>query len=184
MKRHQSGHRLLALRAEHAPSAEIDCVQIGYDLRNRSSVGLIDMCARQPALRHNNNPVTTVEVVDDNCRLNGRGNLDMSDARIHTPELREPGFPRGSMVKCGKRIFFPPAASLSQRWTLRPYAKSPALWRRSEGGWGREKGRAGCEPGLLGRFSRGYLTRPGMPNHIGAHADQDRGVPHPITRRC
>src|SRR4029077_13668833 len=32
-------------------------------------------------------------------------------------------------------------------------AKSPALWRRSAGGWGREKGRAGCEPGLLRPFA-------------------------------
>ena len=31
---------------------------------------------------------------------------------------------------------------------------------------------------------RGYLTRPGMPNHIGDDADQYRGVPHPILRRC
>jgi hypothetical protein len=25
--------------------------------------------------------------------------------------------------------------------------------------------------------SHGYLTRPGMPNHIGDHADQYRGFP-------
>src|SRR3954449_9822345 len=31
--------------------------------------------------------------------------------------------------------------------------EKPALWRRSAGGWGREKGRAGGEPGLLRRFS-------------------------------
>src|SRR5207253_8693690 len=31
--------------------------------------------------------------------------------------------------------------------------RSPALWRRSAGGWGREKGRAGCEPGLFRPFS-------------------------------
>jgi len=31
--------------------------------------------------------------------------------------------------------------------------ENPALWRRSAGGWGREKRRAGCEPGLLRRFS-------------------------------
>jgi hypothetical protein len=38
-------------RAEHAPSAEIDSVQICHDLRDRSSEGLIDICASQPALR-------------------------------------------------------------------------------------------------------------------------------------
>src|SRR6516164_10627040 len=32
-------------------------------------------------------------------------------------------------------------------------AKSPAVWRRSACDWGREKGRAGHEPALLGRFS-------------------------------
>jgi hypothetical protein len=36
---------------------------------------------------------------------------------------------------------------------FRAGAKSPALWRRSAGGWGREKGRAGCERGLLRPFS-------------------------------
>src|ERR1700730_18072424 len=36
---------------------------------------------------------------------------------------------------------------------MRLLAKSPALWRRSAGGGGREKGRAGCEPGLLRPFS-------------------------------
>src|ERR1700720_850298 len=38
-------------------------------------------------------------------------------------------------------------------WVARSWAKSPALWQRSAGGWGREKGRAGCEPGLLRPFS-------------------------------
>src|SRR6516164_8376705 len=32
-------------------------------------------------------------------------------------------------------------------------AKSPAVWRRSACDWGREKGRAGHEPALRGRFS-------------------------------
>jgi hypothetical protein len=34
---------------------------------------------------------------------------------------------------------------------------------------------------------RGYLTRPGMPNHTGDHADQYRGFPAlrgAIVRRC
>src|SRR5260221_1212508 len=59
------------------------------------------------------------------------------------------------MPKVGPRvrIHFPPAGSLSQRRTRRLSAKSPAVWRQSAGGWGREKGRAGCEPGLLRPFS-------------------------------
>ena len=32
--------------------------------------------------------------------------------------------------------------------------ESPALWRGSAAGWGREKGSAGCEPGLLRLFSQ------------------------------
>ena len=51
------------------------------------------------------------------------------------------------------RIRFPPAASLSQRWTPGLRAKSPTLWRHSAAGLGREKGRAGFEPGLRRAFS-------------------------------
>jgi hypothetical protein len=51
------------------------------------------------------------------------------------------------------RILLPPATSLSQQWTPGLSAKSPALWPRSACGWGRETGRAGCEPVLLGGFS-------------------------------
>src|SRR5712671_1731902 len=62
---------------------------------------------------------------------------------------------RAALITVGPRvrIRLPPAASLSQRCTSRLQVQSPALWPRSAGGWGREKGRAGCEPGLLRPFS-------------------------------
>src|SRR5690349_7568389 len=51
------------------------------------------------------------------------------------------------------RIRLAPAASLSQRGPPWLHAKRAALWRQFAGGSGREKGRAGCEPGLLRSFS-------------------------------
>jgi hypothetical protein len=70
-------------------------------------------------------------------------------ARSHVALLRTLAFRVGRRV----RISFAPAASLSQRRTPGLRRKRPALWRHSAGGSGREKGRAGCELGLLRPFS-------------------------------
>jgi hypothetical protein len=75
--------------------------------------------------------------------------LTEKSARTRTDSMTTPDASAGPMV----RIRFPPAGSLSQRRTPEAVGEKPALWRRSAGGWGREKGRAGCEPGLLRPFS-------------------------------
>ena len=51
------------------------------------------------------------------------------------------------------RIPLPPPASLSRQCPAAQPAQNPAPWRRSARGWGRDKGRAGREPVLLGSFS-------------------------------
>jgi hypothetical protein len=66
------------------------------------------------------------------------------------------GGSRGSSsVPVGTEGSNPPSSSRQSVSAVnaRLYGKRPALWRHSAGGWGREKGRAGCEPGLLRPFS-------------------------------
>jgi hypothetical protein len=50
-----------------------------------------DICrtvVRQPARSDDSNPVTAIGAVDESCRLNSRGNLNiLSEAWIHVPEL-------------------------------------------------------------------------------------------------
>src|ERR1700745_856396 len=57
--------------------------------------------------------------------------------------------------RCGTESSNPASSSSQSVSAVNPEAigEKPRIWRRSAGGWGREKGRAGCQPGLLCPFS-------------------------------